>query len=887
MEDMVMGALLNFAGHESPGVHICHKCGWPFPNPHPSARHRRTHKKICGTIQGYKLVDSEASAHSTISDDEQLSDEDRKTPATIPPSSNSANSSQMQNTEVQGSNLSVRAQQSQDHVSSATTSFMDRSLTDCRNEESVYEPNNDKGGSTCDSNPNQLGTQTDASWENYEKTASEDLAESDAKGNEGAKTITNNADDDLTEIDTNANEEMNLDRCLVDAEVSPCDNVGEASEIVSKQGKIEDTTSDPLAAARVIQLKEQSNDELDSKISLNALPPEVKSVENVNTSTGTAQVKVDAAQGMDSASSGELIELKNGQGEGNDNVHVLSVPDDIPVVDNAEIMIRGFKDYKGGALPQLVVADSFKVINDKDNSSNFCSSLLNEGTEVSALDMHVLKDDLEQKGESSEHIVENFPDETETIMPQVKMTANESQRTEQIDALTDAAATGIEKNCSVQCPGEQPPSDYHKSSSQTSSVEHATEVFSDVNPVAVQLNSEFRQTTNFGGADDAGDYEKGKIIRCDIAENEDKRITDESCTENIIATSEPSSLSELTVNAVTKSFGGEDAADHEGGKVESYYVSKTETEEGYSTIRSIEGKLSVKTAVMPESAKSVHESNVTSENVINASERNLSENECIQLSRVSDHQEGVKELESTGNRKVQVDGADRASAAAESSNVGDNDELQKSSDNVGDVEVLQRPLDKIDDVEVLQKSSEDVTKEPQLSPLDTSSSIQNCAPVGDNSAGDFVRVVSENRSESSPNEGESKFAAQQLGASAIDFSVDSGSQTDSLEGQWALPLHQSDMPVIVDAEASNGTKASVEAEKADLKEPKALSERQHSDKSDVFEPPSFMTLVEPRDGDKAAASEIQTVQNLNQPAGWFPSLTHVTNESQGRKRTKK
>ncbi|MFS8005950.1 putative transcription factor C2H2 family [Helianthus anomalus] len=42
------------------GVHLCHRCGWPFPNPHPSAKHRRAHKKICGTIDGYtSLIGSE------------------------------------------------------------------------------------------------------------------------------------------------------------------------------------------------------------------------------------------------------------------------------------------------------------------------------------------------------------------------------------------------------------------------------------------------------------------------------------------------------------------------------------------------------------------------------------------------------------------------------------------------------------------------------------------------------------------------------------------------------------------------------------------------------------------------------------------------------------
>ena len=75
-----MGDFLDFAGHESHGVYLCHKCGWPFPNPHPSAKHRRSHKKICGTIEGYKLVDSGDIAHKTASGDEPLSDEDHKTP---------------------------------------------------------------------------------------------------------------------------------------------------------------------------------------------------------------------------------------------------------------------------------------------------------------------------------------------------------------------------------------------------------------------------------------------------------------------------------------------------------------------------------------------------------------------------------------------------------------------------------------------------------------------------------------------------------------------------------------------------------------------------------------------------------------------------------------
>lgn len=71
---------VDFAGLEGHGVHVCRKCGWPFPNPHPSARHRRAHKRICGTIEGYKLVDSEGNPHLNVSDDEH-SDDDHKPPS--------------------------------------------------------------------------------------------------------------------------------------------------------------------------------------------------------------------------------------------------------------------------------------------------------------------------------------------------------------------------------------------------------------------------------------------------------------------------------------------------------------------------------------------------------------------------------------------------------------------------------------------------------------------------------------------------------------------------------------------------------------------------------------------------------------------------------------
>ncbi|MCL7029780.1 hypothetical protein MKW94_004211 [Papaver nudicaule] len=42
----------------SGGHHKCSKCNWPYANPHPSAKQRRHHKKVCGKVAGYILVSS-------------------------------------------------------------------------------------------------------------------------------------------------------------------------------------------------------------------------------------------------------------------------------------------------------------------------------------------------------------------------------------------------------------------------------------------------------------------------------------------------------------------------------------------------------------------------------------------------------------------------------------------------------------------------------------------------------------------------------------------------------------------------------------------------------------------------------------------------------------
>ncbi|XP_073098723.1 uncharacterized protein [Elaeis guineensis] len=62
------------SGHEGA---VCHKCGWVFPNPHPSAKQRRAHRKHCGTTDG-AAVSTAGGGDGKKASDEELSDEDRR-----------------------------------------------------------------------------------------------------------------------------------------------------------------------------------------------------------------------------------------------------------------------------------------------------------------------------------------------------------------------------------------------------------------------------------------------------------------------------------------------------------------------------------------------------------------------------------------------------------------------------------------------------------------------------------------------------------------------------------------------------------------------------------------------------------------------------------------
>lgn len=61
--------------------HVCTKCGWSYPNPHPSAKNRRAHKKICGTIEGFEIFDSDKTKQNLDLQEENCLVDEQKTPS--------------------------------------------------------------------------------------------------------------------------------------------------------------------------------------------------------------------------------------------------------------------------------------------------------------------------------------------------------------------------------------------------------------------------------------------------------------------------------------------------------------------------------------------------------------------------------------------------------------------------------------------------------------------------------------------------------------------------------------------------------------------------------------------------------------------------------------
>ncbi|KAJ7957278.1 Zinc finger, C2H [Quillaja saponaria] len=670
------------AGHESHGVHVCHKCGWPFPNQHPSARHRRAHKKICGTIEGYKLVDSQANIHLNSSDDEHLSDEDSNVPIVSQVTDKSGDSTKIENFEVL------------------------RSTT------------------------NDFGT-------------------------------------------------------------------------LDLQG--------PTSSSANISLEGASQEKL------NQLP-----------------------------SSSDLVKNLQEKAEGNENVCVLSVPDDIPADAHPEITVEGFKDHERVKLQKSssqYEEDNTRNTVPVENRSSFQSLNLSEDNDVSSADISILDNSSEQEKCSSKPLVKELPVEGKVEVFPNNITSDDNLNLGETGVSVDPMGLEVSNSNTVKFSEDQ---------------ESVNE-----NPKGALIDSETNQTASTIGIDDIGHHEENRSEGNDKAGDDTHKGTiDENDNEiRMTIPQSTSSPSQVEVEQSVYFSGNDDDGEQERGKIEKSNITEFQSSEDHRQ----------KNILLTESASNVLEFPSVSEEVMDEPLKKIQSTECTHLDQLSVNQEGIKEAE-INNNKVQLECAINVSTGAD---------LQKSGD-VTSLEALEDCLG----------------EGPLLSPLDIESSDQSCPAITDNRVRASGALVSGASALSAEDQHDKNLVKQKFGPSGIDASVDYCSRSDSLEGNWGsvsvLSL-QSDAPAVTDAGILplTDSQTSTETDKSHFdNKPNVASEGRQPEKAEMFEPPSFMTLVEPGivGEKKSDTSEVQTGQNPQHPnsaslqAGWFPSIAQVVSESQGRQK---
>ncbi|XP_028759708.1 uncharacterized protein LOC114718528 isoform X2 [Neltuma alba] len=493
-------------GHESHGVHLCHKCGWPFPNPHPSAKHRRAHKRICGTIEGYKLFDSEGHPHSNASDD---SDDDHKTPSPKP-------AMEMNKNEKGGGGIGEKIKRSEDEVfSDAVTDFSDGGLSSDstihaekfnRNDPKLSELSENKTFDAASGSQLIVESSEDLQMQNPEALKSEEVeagktselpgqplgfivepssfSDSDLKTEastvvhsddslsvpsnshhnkaeatsdvipEMGKHVTDSYLTSVAETNSKGMGEIESDRDVVEIAKSSSNVVDEICEKSSKIEVSDEVTASGEMADGAAALDHKYNATLSSVVPQdNVLPSD--SVTDSNASTNVVQME--STHMLQFASSSDPVNAFQEKREGGINVFTLSDPD----LTHSQSEFENCKGLDGGMVVQSTLSahsseslkhgeDDLKEILSvtEECHSNSKSNQLTEEKEVLSPDMHVMDDSIKQGGINSEPMVEVTAQEHAGVSPVMDFVDGD-QRLIEMGASGDSMKSEISKTYTV------------------------------------------------------------------------------------------------------------------------------------------------------------------------------------------------------------------------------------------------------------------------------------------------------------------------------------------------------------------------------------------------------------------------------------------------------
>ncbi|XP_057757778.1 uncharacterized protein LOC130976855 isoform X2 [Arachis stenosperma] len=756
-------------GNENHGVHVCNKCGWPFPNPHPSAKHRRAHKKNCGTIEGYKLLVSEGQTLNP-SDDEHFSDNDHKTQEESPSISKSRN----------------------DIVAQTPKILQSERNDDCNLLELQDLKTDDSFALTSDSTTCRSEAMSDVLLDN--KIYVDGTKETTLKEKDEIK-----PDRDTFEIVESS--DSTIGRTFEGVS-------GAVTEVVSLKSQVTDGT---------FILKKNNGSGFPSVMPQEDLFLEAYSAQSMNDSIDGIQV--DSEHMTELATSGDIMISREREEV---NVDMLTFPscDDRPDVAHPQIEYECHEPVVSQNSASLHLSKALEQGHDglKDSVTEENDFLINQGQlskkgDCLSQDMHSLNSNMKKQVNCELMAAEMHSEECIEVF-----NGESNRRLHETGAFMNDMKTEKNGNHVVHFSEEQVSNDAHKNSQQIDVPKGSLMAASDENACDASFVSASSQTTAVIIRDTT--HHDGNITSIAV-DDECRRANIENDTGicmNILQSSNV--LSEINSSSICNEYGVE------MGKFEqSDIVDAQHAESGI-----------VKDATLPD----IFESTILSEVVIDGPKGTPKDIECSNRSPLSCTHEEIKEEE--------INSIDRSN---EYSNIVAS--TSAASHQTQDEELLLKATEGIDLIEDSNRTGRDHS-------LNIEPSYQCVSPVED---------------------------------------TQDGQHGTKVPGVVAVPIQdQRDLPVQSDVQATNEAEAiastdlsmSTETEKSNLKYPEASEEQQY-EKSEMFEPPSFMTLVEPglMLGPKSAP-EVETDPNKQKPdsnssqAAWFPTLTHNANESEGRKR---
>ncbi|VVB01204.1 unnamed protein product [Arabis nemorensis] len=492
------------------GAHVCTKCGWNYPNPHPSAKNRRAHKKVCGTIKGFEIFDSETAKQILDLQEEHCMDDEQKTPSP--------------RIVVEKADERIGDISEEDVFADAVCEFSrsdsfkekEETATNCV-AMSTKNPDIEVVQESCEVSPVEV-------LENHDVPSSVEAASENRQGGESSTEGHSIASKTLIE----SSQEAQV--------IGGGDTVSTVGLKTESKGILPDESEYKLASASAKRADTSDSSWNDDVIysdlegplgfSLEATsmihPGEADCIVSESVPVDTSLVKANAAQVISTTQ---------------------SVPDNIPLAENADLSLHGIESLEkvetnhsvNPCLPETPKGEVIETetFSQADNLGIQPKSLSN-GTEVPSSDNLLLEDKTEPQGQAALVAVKEFPSAENTLISKTDPEDIEMKAGEGESSFGAAQETVESETLSVSLPA--------------------------VDPIIADSNADVNRAADKTGVVDLIGHESELIQANDVA--------DDGNSPNSKLNSESSCAAENYVSPVSVVFEGDDASEQGKSSIE-------------------------------------------------------------------------------------------------------------------------------------------------------------------------------------------------------------------------------------------------------------------------------------------------------------------------------